>query len=117
MAERALSPSQHLAAQMLGEGRTQNEVADECGTTTTSVRRWGKRADFQELVKSHRERRLDANPSAREICEQALTATARDGKPAWNTRLLAAKLLMQESGDVPADTPPRAERIFLDPED
>jgi hypothetical protein len=31
--------------------------------------------------------------------------------------LLAAKLLMQESGVVPADAAPRAERIFVEPEE
>jgi hypothetical protein len=62
---KALTPSQHQAASLLGAGRTQAEAAEECATTTTSVRRWLKREDFAQLVKDERERVLDANPTAR----------------------------------------------------
>jgi hypothetical protein len=111
-----LTPAQHQAAALLGAGYDQGQAAAEVGTTTTSIRRWLKRDDFEALVKEAREKALDENPTARSVCEQALTATMKDGRPAWNTRLAAAKLLMQESGAVPADATPRAERIFMDPE-
>lgn len=117
MTPKPLTPDQHQAAALLGAGYDQAQTAAEVKTTTTSIRRWLKRDDFAALVKEAREKALDDNPTARSVCEQALTATQRNGQPAWNTRLLAAKLLMQESGAVPADAPPRAERIFLDPED
>lgn len=118
MTPKPLTPSQHQAAALLGAGYDQAQTASEVGTTTTSIRRWFKRDDFAALVKEAREKTLDENPTARSVCEQALNAVTRDGKPAWNTRLAAAKLLFQDSGSVPADAaPPRAERIFLDPED
>ncbi len=118
MTPKPLTPAQHQAAALLGAGYSQAQAADECGTTTTSIRRWLKRGDFEALVKEAREKALDENPTARSVCEQALNATMKDGRPAWRTRLDAAKLLLQSSGDVPADAEaPRAERIFLNPED
>lgn len=117
MTPKPLTPSQHQAAALLGAGYDQGQAAAEVGTTTTSIRRWLKRDDFAALVKEAREKALDENPTARSVCEQALTATQKNGSPAWQVRLAAAKLLMQESGVVPGDTAPRAERIFMDPED
>jgi hypothetical protein len=112
-----LTPEQHQAAALLGAGYDQGQAAAEVSTTTTSIRRWLKRDDFAALVKEAREKALDENPTARSVCEQALSATTTNGRPAWKIRLDAAKLLMQESGAVPADAAPRAERIFMDPED
>jgi hypothetical protein len=118
---RPLKPEQHQAAQLLGEGRDQQATADEVGTTTTTIRRWLKRDDFAALVKAAREKRLDENPTARAVCEQALTATQRNGQPAWNTRLAAAKLLMLDSADESGgglDGSARLiERIYVDPEE
>jgi hypothetical protein len=115
---RPLKPEQHQAAQLLGEGHDQQATADEVGTTTTSIRRWLKRDDFAALVKEHREKRLEANPTARAVCEQALTATSRTGAPAWGVRLTAAKLLLLGADD---DRHPDAgrvvERIYVRPED
>lgn len=116
MTPKPLTPAQHQAAALLGAGYDQGQAAAEVGTTTTSIRRWLKRDDFAALVKEAREKALDENPTARSVCEQGLHATNRDGRPNWNIRLAAAKLLMQESGAVPADAAPRAERVYLDPE-
>jgi hypothetical protein len=116
---RPLTPSQHQAAQLLGEGRDQTAVAKEVGTTPTSIRRWLKREDFAALVKAAREKRLDENPTARAVCEQALGATNSKGQPAWATRLAAAKLLMLDSADEGggSDAGRLIERVYVTPED
>ncbi len=117
MTPKPLTPAQHQAAALLGAGHDQAQTAAEVDTTTTSIRRWLKRDDFAALVKEAREKALDENPTARSVCEQALTATKSNGQPSWPIRLAAAKLLLQDSGSVPGDAPARAERIFMDPED
>jgi hypothetical protein len=107
-----LKPHHHLAAQLLGEGRTQEEAAQAVEKSKTALRNWLKRDDFAALVKAEREKRLDEQPSARATLEQALTAVTRDGQPAWAMRIEAAKVLMlKDPGE--ATTNRVVERIYV----
>ncbi len=112
-----LTSTQHRAAALLGQGRTQEETAAECGTTGTTVRRWLKRDDFTAEVKVARDAAIDANPSARSVLESALHANTPRGLPDWRTRLDAAKILFLDSGDEGEGKGQRSTRIFMPPDE
>jgi hypothetical protein len=108
-----LTPDQHRAADLLGRGFSQAEVAGELTTTTTSIRRWQKRDDFATLVKQAREQALDANPTARSTLEGLLTATTKDGRPANALRLQAAVALLRVSDEGEAKSNRVVERVYI----
>ncbi len=97
MSHKPLTPDQHRAADMLGQGFSKTEVAEEFGVSLTAIRRWLKRDDFKALVKRANEAVLEENPSARSRLEAALNATNSRGQPLWPIQLKAAELLMRDS--------------------
>ena len=102
---------------MLGKGATQAAVAEELGTSTTSVRRMLKRDDFKRLISAAREK-PDATPgrrTPRQVLEENLNATTKNGDPNINVQMSAAIAL--ERLDDPTSTEPVIERVYITPDD
>ena len=114
--ESPLTPDQHRAAALIGEGWDHEHVAEEVSCSARTVARWGARTDFKALVKKRREELLDAAPSARSTLESALSATNTRGKPMWGVRVRAAELLMKGGADGPAGDSVRETVIYLLPD-
>jgi len=103
---------------LLGEGWPQTDVARELNTTTKSIQRWLKKADFADLVAKARRRKLEDNPTPTAVLTSALAATKRDGSPDWQMRVTAAKALLGKTpaGDTPAEKV-RETRIYVGEEE
>lgn len=115
-----LTPEQRRAAEQLGQGATQQAVADELGVSLNTVRRLVKnRPDFAALVEEAREdppttdeRMNEKTP--RSVLEEALLTTKADGSPtsfAMNAAIALAKL-----PDDAASSGPVIERVYVLPD-
>ena len=107
MAQNPLTPAQHRAAELIGQGWLKKRAAAEVGVSPKAVQRWLKRDDFRILIANSRERVLKAYPTAQDTLEAALTATTREGAPDWRTRVSAARALIGADGPEPPE-PDRA---------
>jgi hypothetical protein len=87
-------PVQHRAADLLGRGWTNEEVATELGTSSRTISRWKEHPDFLEAVRRVREEQLAEYPTARAALEAALHATTPRGLPDWSVRVQAARALL-----------------------
>lgn len=95
-----MRPEQHRAADLLGRGIPQKEVATELGVTPRTVRRWVKsEPGFAEAVQAARDRQLKSEPTALDVLRAALHATKRDGQPDWNARIQSARLILADTSD------------------
>jgi transposase len=119
VSEKPLGASQRQAADLLGAGWEQKQVASKLGISTSTVRRWLKREDFAARVLRGREAAMSENPSAKATLEAALNATKSNGDPDWRTRVSAARALIGADGPIEPDQQERP-TVFhdehLDPE-
>lgn len=101
MTPKPLTDAQRRAAAQLGQGATQQAVADELGTSVKTVRRLlTKRPDFAALVEEARSETSAAPPDAapdkptpRSVLEEMLVAVQKNGEPAKALRIQAAVAL------------------------
>ena len=114
---RPLSPRQHRAAHLLGQGWQQRQVAAEVGVTPKTVQRWRARRDFDGVFRQRREAALEAAPTAKATLEAALSATNGKGEPDWRVRVGAAQTLLLKSGPIDGPGETRETRIYLRPGD
>ena len=101
-----MTPEQHQAAELIGQGWTQRDAAREVKVWPNTISRWLNADDptFRQAVEAVRARVLDENPTDAAIIEAAKTATDRHGRPDWRTRLRAVELSLGHRaalGDVP----------------
>lgn len=117
-ADSPLTPRQRRAAQMLGEGVQVRDVARQVERHPRSVSKWRKNPEFEELVRQARLRLLEENPTPTATLEAALSATRRDGGPDWQSRITAARALLNgtPAGETPEEQV-RETRIYIGGED
>lgn len=111
MAQKPLTPKQHKAAGLFGQGWRAKDVAAEVGVSTKTLRRWKQREDFRSLIARSKDAALSDNPTARETLEAALNATHANGSPDWRTRVSAARALVGADGGPDPDESPVRETI------
>jgi hypothetical protein len=93
--EHTLTPEQQRAADLLGRGLTQREVARLVGRSERTLRSWLVSVDgFRQAVQAGAAEGALA-PTVAGVLRGALGALTRDGRPDHATRLRAAALLLQ----------------------
>jgi hypothetical protein len=119
---RPLTDDECRAASQLGQGATQQTVADELGVSVKTVRRLTKREDFAALVEEARDDHRpyevagDGQPTPRGVLEEVLVATNRNGEPNKPLRMQAAIALSKLPDDA-ASGGPVVERVYVLPSD
>jgi len=115
--EHTLTPEQQRAADLLGRGLTQREVARLVGRSERTIRAWLVSVDgFRQAVQAGAAEGALA-PTVAGVLRGALGALTRDGRPDHATRLRAAALLLQnpdagEPSEEDSDLPERAILVY-----
>ena len=110
-----LTPKQRLAAARIASGDQIKVIAEELTIDRSTLTRWQKLDGFRELVRTHREGLMPETVTAEATLTAALSATRKDGSPAWEHRIAAAKALLSTpiASDPAREQAARAERIFI----
>ena len=101
----SLTQTQQQAAHLLGSGRGRNEIAADLGVAPSSISRWRKNPDFEELVEKTRLRVIADDPEPRDTLRAALSARESDGVgiAAWRVRVFAAAKLLDLGKKLPQE--------------
>lgn len=103
-----LTPIQHVAVRYLAGGWPMGKIAEELKIPRSIIKRWKEddptfREAYAQQVVSHTEMvetiLLEGERRAAAALVEALDATTRDGKPAWQTRVMAATTLLDRAGN------------------
>jgi hypothetical protein len=119
MTPKPLTDDERRAAAELGRGATQEAAAATIGKSTAAVRRLLKRGDFAALVEAAKEagqgdEQKASKQTPREVLEEMLTATNRNGEPNKPLRMQAAIALSKLPDD--ASTERVIERVYVTPD-
>ena len=119
MSEQTLTPEQRRAAAQLAEGKQVKDVAADLSIDKSTLGRWKHIPEFTALIRHHREGLVPETATAEATLTAALSATRKDGTPAWEHRIAAAKALLSApvTSDPAREQAARVERIFLSPEE
>ena len=104
---------------MLAEGRQLKDVAAEIPVDKSTLGRWKHIPEFADLIRHHREGLVPETATAEATLTAALSATRKDGTPAWEHRIAAAKALLSAPGasDESREKAGRIERIYIAPDE
>jgi len=107
--KKELTPSQKIAALLLGRGVRETECSQVIGINISTLWRWKQLRAFQKAVEKSNERRMKVLEAAREEIDEALIEAAKDVKGGSQDRRLyyqlIGKLVERHKDEINVNTP------------